>query len=113
MYFFDLFKNNIKITEKTSDEDKLEKIKNLLFPPLKTYTDKDGRKFHIDYSADTNLQSALHDLEDDFNDDNTRNTIRSVEKRIIQIREILQFNQSLDDDAQYIIADDIENIEEE
>lgn len=98
---------------KTPAEEKLQQIQEILFPPLKRYTDKDGRKFHVDYCADTNLQAALYDLEDDFNDENTRKTIKSVEERIINVRKVLEFNQPLDSDAQYVIADDMENIEED
>lgn len=98
---------------KTPAEEKLQQIQEILFPPLKRYTDKDGRKFHVDYCADTNLQAALHDLEDDFNDENTRKTIKSVEERIINVRKVLEFNQPLDSDAQYVIADDVENIEKD
>jgi hypothetical protein len=109
MKIFDNIFEKKEIPPKTSSEEKLQQIQEILFPPLKSYTDKEGRKFHIDYCADTNLQAALHDLEDDFNDENTRKTIKSVEERIINIRKVLEFGQPLDDDAEYVIADDLEN----
>lgn len=106
---------NIKLNKKieTPAEQKLEDIKNILFPPLKSYIDKEKNKFHIDYSADTNLTSVLLDLEEGYNDEASQKTIRGVIDQIDKVRKVLEFYQSLDKDAKYILSDDYENFEKE
>lgn len=98
----------LKQTPKTSAEEKLEKISQILFPKSELNTDKDGNKFYIDYSADSNLDAALNDLEEGYNDDTARNTIRKVSNRIFQIRKLLEAQQSLEKDIKYILVEDVE-----
>ena len=88
---------------------KLEAVINILFPPLTLHTDKDGNKFHVDYSIDTNLEAALMDLEDGHNDAACQNTIRKVVDRIIKVRQMLEAYREIDKDAKYFIADDLED----
>lgn len=94
---------------KTTAEEKIDQIIELLFPPLELHTDKDGNKFHIDYSVDTNLEAALMDLEDGHNDAASQKTIRSIIKRIIKTRQLLEAYREIDNDAKYFIADDLED----
>lgn len=88
----------------TPAEQKLEEIKNFLFPPLRL-EEKDGMKFHIDYSIDMNLEAALDELNDGTNDEVTRKTIRKVANQLFQLRKMLEAHMLLDDEAKYIIVD--------
>lgn len=98
--------------EQTPSDVLLEQIKQILFPPIKTHTDKEGNKYHIDYSADINLDSVLSDLEEGFNDETSQATIRKVSKRIYEVRKLLNFHQELDADAKYVLADDLEETDD-
>lgn len=103
-----IFRKKKKIN--TSAEDKLEKLKNLLFPPLevKQEIDKEGNliKFHIDYSVDTNLDSVLMDLQEGYNDPACQKTLDTIIKRLNDARRLLEAFAELDKDAKYIIVDD-------
>ena len=107
----------IKKKIETPADEKLEQIKNILFPPLETKQeiDKEGNpvKFHIDYSADSNLDAALIDLEEGYNDEASRKTIKSVSDRLFEIRKILEVQRDIDSKAKYILVEDLEtkNIE--
>ena len=96
----------MKNREKTPAEKKLEQIEQILFPPCSHHTDKEQRKFLVDYSADMNLDAALTDLEDGFNDEACRNTIRKVSYRIQEVRKILEAYQEIND-FEYLIVDDL------
>ena len=97
----------------TPADEKIDQIIKLLFPPLDLQTDKNGDKFHIDYSIDTNLEAALMDLEDGHNDAASQKTIRNCTDRIIKVRQILEAYREISNDVKYFIADDLEesNIE--
>ena len=92
----------------TPADEKIEQIIKLLFPPLELHTDKNGNKFHIDYSIDTNLEAALMDLEEGHNDAASQKTIRSATNRIIKVRQLLEAYSEIDAEAKYFIADDLE-----
>jgi hypothetical protein len=94
---------------KTTADEKLEQVINILFPPLDLHVDKNGDKFHIDYSVDTNLEAALMDLEDGHNDAASQKTIRNVTDRILKVRRLLEAYREIDDEAKYFIADDLED----
>ena len=95
----------------TPAEEKLEQIKALLFPPLKLEEEmqNDGTpvKFHIDYSADSNLDSVLMDLQEGYNDKVAQDTINDVVKRLIEVRRLLEAYAQFDKDAKYIIVDNM------
>ena len=97
--------------EKIPSDILLEEVVKLLFPPITTHTDKHGNKYHVDCSVDINLDAALADLEEGFNDETSRATIKKVSKRLFEIRELLKVEQELDSDAKYVLADDIEETE--
>lgn len=99
----------MKTKPKTTADEKLEQVINILFPPLDLHTDKNGDKFHIDYSVDTNLEAALMDLEDGHNDAASQKTIRNVTDRILKVRRLLEAYREIDDEAKYFIADDLED----
>jgi hypothetical protein len=94
----------------TPADQKIEQIKQLLFPPLELQeqTDKDGSriKFHIDYSVDSNLDAVLMDLEEGHNDPVARKSISKVIARLNEARRLLEAYAELDKDAKYIIVDD-------
>jgi hypothetical protein len=103
-----------KIVKKTYTpaDETLEIIKGILFPPLALNSEmsKDGEvmKYHVDYSADTNLDAALIDLQEGHNDPVVHKTINSIIKRLNKVRKILEAYPELDKDAKYIIVDDME-----
>lgn len=96
----------VKSKAKTTSDEKIEKIIEILFPPLHTHVDKEGNKFHIDYSADINLDAALTDLEEGYNDEASRKTIKNISNRLFEIRKLIEVNRVLDRDAKYILVDD-------
>ena len=99
----------LKAKPETPQDQRIEEVINLLFPPLTLHTDRDGNKFHVDYSIDTNLEAALMDLEDGHNDLASQRTIRKAIDRIIKVRQILEAYREIDKDAKYFIADDLED----
>ena len=100
----------IKRKPATPAEEKIEQIKNLLFPPLALNEEmqKDGEfiKYHIDYSIDSNLDAVLMDLQDGNNDPACHKTLSSVIERLQKIRRLLEAYAELDSEAKYIIVDD-------
>lgn len=99
--FFKFFKED----PKTEAERKLQELTELLFPPLTVRTDEKGNKFHVDYSADSNLEAALIDLEDGNNDRVTQKTIRKVADRLFDARKLLNVYNDMDRDAKYYVID--------
>ena len=105
----------------TPAEEKLEQIKNILFPPskLEESLDKDGSlfKWQVDYSADMNLDAALIDLQDGNNDKVVHNTIKGVLTSLEEVRKILEAHMELNQEAKYIIVEnprdniDVEDVE--
>jgi hypothetical protein len=99
----------VKVTEGPADE-KLEHIKNLLFPPLELREElaKDGTtmKFHVDYSVDSNLDAVLLDLQDGNNDTVVQKTLNNIIGRLNHVRRALDAYAEFDKDATYIIVDD-------
>lgn len=100
-----------KQTPKTPVDEKMEQIKNILFPPLdlKEKIDDNGEtiKFHIDYSVDSNLDAALMDLQEGHNDPIVQSTISKVIDRLNKVRRIMEAYAELDKDAKYLIVDDL------
>ena len=94
----------------TTAEEKLEEIKQLLFPPLELQEevspDGDVVKFHIDYSVDSNIDAALMDLQDGNNDAVVHSTLNKAVARLNRVRKLLEAYAVLDKDAKYIIVDD-------
>ena len=95
-----------KTKPKTTAEQKLEEIKNILFPPFAKQS-KEDITFLIDYSADSNLQAVITDLEEGHNDEIMQGTINKVIDRLVEVRKILKAYGEFDTDAQYIIVDDL------
>lgn len=100
-----------KANPPTPAEEKLNQIKNILFPPLKLKQEisKDGEliKYHIDYSVDSNLDAALMDLSEGHNDQVSQKTISNVVNRLNDVRRILEAYAELDKDAKYLIVEDL------
>ena len=95
-----------KAKPKTTAEQKLEEIKNILFPPFAKQS-KEDITILIDYSADSNLQAVITDLEEGHNDEIVQGTINKVIDRLVEVRKILKAYGEFDTDAQYIIVDDL------
>jgi hypothetical protein len=95
----------------TPDQEKIEKIKNLLFPPLvlKEEMAKDGQmmKYHVDYSVDSNLDAVLMDLQEGHNDPVCHKTLNTIISRLNNVRILLDAYAQIDSEARYIIVDDM------
>ena len=102
----------IKRKPATPAEEQIEQIKALLFPPLvlqqEMQSDGNTIKFHIDYSADSNLDAALMDLQEGYNDPAAHKTILDVIKRLNKLRTMLEAYAELDKDAKYILVENME-----
>jgi len=84
--------------------EEMQRVVDILFPPLVKREGKDG-VYQIDYSIDSNLQSALLDLEEGTNDKVVQDTISKAIMALIEVRNILQVYPELDDQARYVIVD--------
>lgn len=82
----------------------MQQVVDILFPPLETREGKDG-VYQIDYSIDSNLQSALVDLQDGTNDKVVQDTIAKAIDALIKVRNILEVYPEIDERAKYIIVD--------
>lgn len=93
----------------TPAEEKLEQIKNLLFPPLKLEeeTSNDGStvKFHVDYAVDSNIDAVLVDLMEGHNDEIAQKTLTDCVSRLNEARRLLDAYMELDPNAKYIIVE--------
>jgi hypothetical protein len=85
--------------------EELQRVTELLFPPLETVVKEEDLVFQVDYSVDSNLQSALYDLEEGNNDKVVQNTIRKTIDQLIEVRKILRAYPELDERAKYVIVD--------
>ena len=85
--------------------EELQRVTELLFPPLETVVKEEDLVFQVDYSVDSNLQSALYDLEEGNNDKVVQNTIRKAIDQLIEVRKILRAYPELDERAKYVIVD--------
>jgi hypothetical protein len=101
----------VKKKIETPDQEKLERLRNLLFPPLvlKEEMAKDGQmiKYHVDYSVDSNLDAVLMDLQEGHNDPACHKTLNTIIKRLNSIRILLDAYAEIDVEARYIIVDDM------
>lgn len=95
----------------TTAEQTLIDITKVLFPQmrLEEQVSKDGEKikYHIDYSVDSNLEAALIDLREGFNDEVAHTTIAGIIDRLVMIRKILKVEMKFNSEAKYIIVDDV------
>lgn len=112
MWPFKIEKKNL-----TPAEEKLEQIKQILFPPSKLMEDMDEsgtfHKWQVDYSADMNLSAALIDLQDGHNDKVVHNTIMDIENRLAEIRKILEEHMQLSKEAEYIVVENLKEVDDD
>lgn len=97
----------------TPAEEKIELIRNILFPPSKIKEDYDEagkhHKWQVDYSADMNLYAAIIDLQEGHNDKAVHNTINDIHDRLAKVREILDEYMQLSKEADYIIVENMKD----
>ena len=91
-----------KITKKSKEENQLEEVKSLLFPPFSKQKTENNDHYLIDSSADRELEAALIDLEDGISDDIVKNTIKDILYRLHKIRKILNPQQEINNKANII-----------
>ena len=84
--------------------EELQRITEILFPPLSTIEEETG-VYQIDYSVDSNLESALHDLREGTNDKVVQNTIAKAIESLVEVRKLLHVYPELDERAKYVIID--------
>lgn len=87
------------------EEEKLFQIMNILFPPLTKEADINGDMIYVDSTVDMNLDAVLTDLDDGYNDETTRKTLKDILDRIVKVRKILNVLSTFDPEAKYIIVD--------
>lgn len=94
----------------TTAEQKLEEIKEILFPALELHEEVtpegDIIKYHVDYSVDSNVDAALMDLYGGENDAVVQATLNKAVARLHKVRKLLEAYAVFDKDAKYIIVDD-------
>lgn len=97
----------------TTAEQKLEEIKEILFPALELHEEvtPEGEiiKYHVDYSVDSNVDAALMDLYGGENDAVVQATLNKAVSRLHKVRKLLEAYAVFDKDAKYIIVDDGKN----
>ena len=93
----------------TPAEDKLQQIKDILFPPMKKETDINGDMIFVDSTSDMNLHSAVTDLQDGYNDKAAQDTLIDILKRLEKVRKILDVLSEFDPDAKYIIVENYDH----
>jgi hypothetical protein len=89
----------------TPAEVKLQQIQDLLFPPLEEQMEGD-MSFYVDYSVDSNIESAIYDLEEGHNDETVRKTLKAISNKLFKARKILQAYQEIDKNIGYVVTDD-------
>jgi hypothetical protein len=89
----------------TPAEEAIEQVRRLLFPDLLLRIDEKGRKFHVDYCMDTNLQAVLSDLQTGYNDAATQKTIQQLVDRISKLRVLVGARYELSPEAKYFVVD--------
>lgn len=106
--------NVFRLKKNTSENEKLNSIKNILFPLLENQVGLDPNtgkdiKFCIDYSVDTNLDAILMDFQEGYTDESVQKTLKSVIEKLHQVRKILDAHSRMDKDVQYLVVDDNTN----
>ena len=84
--------------------EELQKVNDILFPALETVEMPNG-VYQIDYSVDSNLESALSDLKDGINDESVHTTIQKAIDALIRARAVLHSYPILDERSSYLIID--------
>jgi hypothetical protein len=108
---FDWLRLQILRKEIVIRSEEMQQLADLLFPPLKTIENGDD-VFQIDYSADSNLDAVLMDLQDGNNDPASHKTLIGVIKRLNKARKILRAYAILDLRSKYLIVDNPEENDE-
>lgn len=100
----------VKKEPQTDLDNRVEQIREILFPKLELceQTDESGTKikFHVDYSADSNLDAVLMDMQEGYCDAPMMKTMNNVIARLNQVRKILEAYAEIDTDAKYILVSD-------
>jgi len=105
-----MFGFTVKKKINTPAEQRLEEIKDILFPPSSVrekYDEENDKfiKYQIDYSIDMNLDGAIIDIQNGLADKVVLNTLNDTLDRLYKVRELLEAHAQIDKDAEYIIVD--------
>lgn len=101
---FNFLKKKEKLPE-TPAEQKLEELKNLLFPEPEIQMEGD-LEFYVDSSADYNIDAVLIDLKEGHNDSTCHKTLTNISERLFKARKLLQAYYEHREDIKYMIVDD-------
>lgn len=89
----------------TTAEQKLDELKNLLFPEPEIQMEGD-MEFYVDSSADYNIEAVLVDLQEGHNDATCQKTLKNIGERLWKARKILQAYYERQENVNYIVIDD-------
>lgn len=103
---FKIFKP--KQAERLPSDIQLERVIQMLFPALQIQADENGDEYYVDSSVDMNLDAALIDLEEGFNDDVCRTTIRKVANRLFEVRKFLNASNEINTTVERIVVKDVD-----
>lgn len=85
-------------------DSQMQALTEMLFPA--TESQRQGEHtFVIDYATDTNLYSAIIDLEEGMNDAVTLKTLRNVLERLRQARALLRVEDVVMPEGGYLVVD--------
>ena len=85
-------------------DDVLEQVVQLLFPQPVEIKDEQGT-YLTDYSVDSNLYSALVDLENGVNDQVVHQTIQKCIQKLYEARDLLYADDRVISNATYLVVD--------
>jgi hypothetical protein len=76
--------------KKSRDKIILDKVLNLLFPPLEIHQE-DNKEYYVDFSVDANLLAVDQDIQDGVINEATKNSIKFSIDKLSEIRELLNY----------------------
>ena len=89
----------------TPADEKLEEIRNILFPKLLLHKNEDGTKVNIDLSVDSNLDYVLMELQDGYNGQDIHHTVSYCIEKLNKIRDILDAYAEIDPEATHLVVE--------
>ena len=89
----------------TTAEQKLDEIKNLLFPEPEIQMEGD-MEFYVDSSVDWNVEAVVIDIREGHVDEVCQKTLKNISERLFKARKLLQAYYERREDIKYVIVDD-------
>jgi hypothetical protein len=105
------FQKTLKEEAKENEAATLAKIRAILFPPRSLIPSTDGEMALVDHSIDLNLDAALTDLMEGYNDEVSQNTIRRAVFKLIEVRNILGDQEEIPEHVKHVVLGGIPGID--